>query len=394
MKKLITSESCAFGHPDKIADQISDALLDAYLEQDKNTKAGIEVMVKDNCVILGGEVKTNAIINYDKVVRDTVKEIEFSKEHGFNYQTITIINLIGGQSPEINKAVELSNDIVTAGDQGFMVGFATNETPNYMPLGIHIAKKIVDFVVYVGSTDLWNINKLGNDAKSQVTIEYDDLTGEKRVHTILVSTMHDVDISVEEVRTILVDSIRKNKMLLDEETFSYIDDKTKIVINPAGRWNVGGPISDAGLTGRKIIVDQYGAYCPVGGGAFSGKDASKVDRSAAYLCRYIAKNLVASGIINKCKVELAYMIGVAEPTSINIDSYGQSLDEELLTNIVKNIFPLTPSDIINYFDLKRPIYYKTARYGHFGIDDRPWEKIDKAEEIKSLYNQRLNFVGI
>ncbi len=381
MKKLITSESVAFGHPDKIADQISDAILDAYLQQDENTKAGIEVMVKDNCVVLGGEVKTTAIINYDKVVRDAVKEINFLSEHGFYYKNITIINLIGNQSPEINKAVEISSEIVTAGDQGFMVGYATNETPNYMPLGMHIAKNIIDWVV--------TQDYLGNDAKSQVTMEEDSITGEIRVHTILVSTMHSEFVDIVNVRDFIEKGIKNNTMLLDSNVFSLIDKDTNIIVNPAGKWHVGGPVSDAGLTGRKIIVDQYGAYCPVGGGAFSGKDASKVDRSAAYLCRYIAKNIVASGIVNKCKVELAYMIGVAEPASINIDTFGQTIEEELLLKIVKEIFPLTPSEIIKHFDLKTPIYYNTARYGHFGIDNRAWEKIDKAEELSIVYFENI-----
>jgi S-adenosylmethionine synthetase len=378
MIKLITSESCAFGHPDKIADQISDALLDAFLEKDPNTKAGIEVMVKDNCVVLGGEIKTDANIDYHTVVKKAVKEIGFSKEHGFNEDIITIINLIGKQSPEINKAVELSDDNITAGDQGFMVGYATNETPNYMPLGMYIAKLIVDWVVEQAY--------FGNDAKSQITIEEDTITGKKRIHTILVSTIHSEFVELEIVRDFIEKNILSNSMFLDDKTFNMIDKNTKIVVNPAGRWTVGGPVSDAGLTGRKIIVDQYGAYTPVGGGAFSGKDASKVDRSGAYLCRYIAKNIVKSGITNRCKIELAYMIGIAEPASINIDTYGEG-DEELLLRIIKELFPLTPSEIINHFGLNRPIYYQTARYGHFGLPNRPWEETDLSEKIRHLYTE-------
>ncbi len=374
MKRLITSESVSYGHPDKVSDIISDSILDAFLEQDPKSKVAVETMVKDNTVVLGGEVKSTATIDYNKVVRACVKDIGYTDaEHGFYYKNLTIINLVGEQSPEINKAVEL-DDIVTAGDQGFMTGYATNETPNYMPLGMYIARKLVDFVC--------TIKHLGPDVKTQVTIEESD--SGNRVDNILISTMHTTNLSVDRVREILTLFIRENKMELSQEIFNLIDEDTKIHVNPAGTWNIGGPVSDCGMTGRKIVVDQYGPYCPVGGGSLSSKDPSKIDRSGAYLCRYIAKNIIASGIADKCKVEIAYMIGVAEPASLNIDTFNECNDEKLY-DIVKKIFPMTPQEIIDYFDLTKPIYQKTAKYGHFGNDTMPWEQLDKISEIQSLY---------
>ena len=371
MKRLITSESVSKGHPDKVADQISDAILDAYLEVDPKSKVAVETMVKDNAVILGGEVKSNGQINVDKTIRDVVKSIGYTDAfHGFHYKTLTIINLIGKQSNEINRAVELDTE-VTAGDQGFMTGFATNETPNFMPLGMYISKKIVDHVSKQFG--------LGPDAKSQVTIEESE--SGKRIHTILVSTMHLATIQLSVLRERVRKIITSNDMELSEDIFSLIDENTNIVVNPAGTWNTGGPVSDCGLTGRKIVVDQYGPYCPVGGGAFSGKDSSKCDRSGAYLARYIAKNIVASGIANKCKVEIAYMIGVAKPTSLNIDTFGDFRDDELLSHIIMDIFPMTPQETIDHFKLTRPIFSETAQ-GHFGNPDMSWEKTDLADMIE------------
>jgi len=375
MGRLITSESVACGHPDKVSDQISDAILDALLEQDPHSKVAVETMVKDNTVVLGGEVTTTASINYEKVVKDVVSSIGYNDaNHGFYWKNLTVLNLIGEQSPEINGAVV--GDDLGAGDQGFMVGFASNDTDNKMPLGIHMSKKIVDSVITTGG--------LGPDAKSQVTIEEME-DGSKRVHTILVSTMHNTSLSLEEVREIITKSIKNNQVGLSDSCTSLIDDDTKIIVNPAGSWNVGGPVSDCGLTGRKIVVDQYGPYCPVGGGAFSGKDASKVDRSAAYLARYIAKNIVSAGFANQCKVELAYMIGVAEPASLNIDTFGYS-DDLKLVDVVRKIFPMTPSQIVNHFDLTKPMYLKSAT-GHFGNDELPWEKVDMVEELKNQFEE-------
>jgi len=379
MKRLITSESVSYGHPDKVSDIISDSILDAFLEQDPKSKVAVETMVKDNTVVLGGEVKSTTTIDYNKVVRECVKDIGYTDaEHGFYYKNLTIINLVGEQSSEINRAVDLG-DIVTAGDQGFMTGYATNETPNYMPLGIHISKKLVDFVC--------TIKHLGPDIKTQVTVEETD--NGNRIDSILVSTMHSTILDVESVRRILTLFISENKMELHDSIFSMIDDDTKIHINPAGQWNIGGPVSDCGMTGRKIVADQYGPYCPVGGGSLSSKDPSKIDRSGAYLCRHIAKNIVSSGIANKCKVEIAYMIGVAEPASLNIDTFNEC-DDEKLYDIVKKIFPMTPQEIIDYFDLTKPIYKNTAKYGHYGNDTMPWEQLDKISEIQSLYGVRYS----
>lgn len=362
--KLITSESVSAGHPDKIADQISDAILDELLKQDPNSKVAVETMVKDNVVVLGGEVITSAVIDYESVVKETIKEIGYvMPEHGFYYKNVTIINLIGKQSPEINKAV-ISNEEIGAGDQGFMVGYATNETPNYMPIGMYLTKKLIHIV---------ELNGLGPDAKSQVTME--ETESGNRVHTMLISTMHP-NKSVEWVREKLTNDILQSN-------FMGVDEKTKIVINPAGTWLIGGPVSDCGLTGRKIVVDQYGPYCPIGGGAYSGKDSTKVDRSGAYLARYIAKNIVAAGLANKCKVEIAYMIGVAEPASLNIDTYGHltSEDEVKLTKLVSEKFPMTPRAIIEHFGLKRPIFKNTARFGHYGDSKMSWEALDLVDEL-------------
>jgi S-adenosylmethionine synthetase len=372
--KLITAESVSIGHPDKVADQISDAILDAYLTLDPDAKVAVETLVKDNCVVLGGEISSTHRINYEEVIKNTVKEIGYTNPgHGFYYKNITIINLIGQQSREINNAVlKNSEDSLGAGDQGFMTGYATNETNTYMPIGMYVSKKLVDYV--------YNNIGFGPDIKTQTTIEYDDIT--KRIHTILVSTMHSEDLTLSNVRQIIMKGIKNNDMNLDADIFALIDDRTSIVINPAGSWNVGGPVADCGVTGRKIVVDQYGPYNPVGGGAFSGKDPSKVDRTGAYLARYIAKNIVAAGYTDKCAVEIAYMIGVDKPASLSINTFGQYSDD-WLEGVVCRIFPLTPSQIINHFKLKRPIYLESSR-GHFGNDIMPWEKLDKIEDLKRL----------
>ncbi len=378
MKKYITSESVAKGHPDKIADQISDALLDAYLRLDKETKAGIETMIKDNVVVLGGEIclTDEALrgVNVENIVKDVIRSIGYNKENHLDPDTIKIINLLGKQSPEINGAVVKSDGEIGSGDQGIMFGFATNETDNYMPLDIHLAKYLLNHVVVGGI--------FGPDAKSQVTILEED--GVKSIDTILISTMHSPLVDIDQVRKgltgLITDLLSKN-----DKYSKYLTNNTKIFINPAGTWNIGGPVSDCGLTGRKIVVDQYGANCPVGGGAFSGKDGSKTDRSAAYLARYMAKNIVATGYYSEARVELSYMIGVADPSSIrivvkNINNEELVLDEGI-TSKITSLFPLTPSKIIERFDLKSPIYYSTARYGHFGIDTYTWEQLDVVDKI-------------
>lgn len=375
MNKLITAESVSYGHPDKVADQISDAILDGYLKEDPNSKVAVETLVKDNMVVIGGEVKSSGTIDHDTIIRDVVKDIGYTDaEHGFYYKNITIINLIGKQSPEINGAIEKDSEEIGAGDQGFMTGYATNETETYMPLAMYVSKKLVD---YVTSNPI-----LGPDVKTQTTIELND-DGSKRIHTILISTMHPSTKTVDEIRDILTDSILDNLIGLNPNTFALIDKDTKIVINPAGSWNVGGPVSDCGVTGRKIVVDQYGPYCPVGGGAFSGKDSSKVDRSAAYLARYIAKNVVAAGLAKECKVEIAYMIGIAEPASLSVDTFGGT-DDKKLADVVRTIFPMTPTQIINHFDLTKPIFNDTAKNGHFGNTHLPWEKLDKVADLKDV----------
>ena len=380
MKRLITTESVSIGHPDKVADQISDSILDAYLSVDPNAKVAVETMVKDNCVVLGGEITSTSRIDYEKVVKGIIKDIGYTDpEHGFYYKNVTIINLIGLQSTEINSAVlKNSEDNLGAGDLGIMKGYATNETETYMPIGMYISKKLVDFV--------YNENLLyGPDIKAQTTLEYDD--NFLRVDTLLVSTMHKKHIDVESVREFIVASIKSNSVGLKSSIFNLIDSNTNIIVNPAGSWNIGGPVSDCGVTGRKIVVDQYGPYCAVGGGAFSGKDPSKVDRSGAYLARYIAKNIVASGISDKCSVEIAYMIGVDKPSSININTYGKFSDD-LLVDVVMEHFPTTPSEIIRHFNLKTPIYTQSAKC-HFGNVEMPWEQLNMVEVLNRVLSIKL-----
>lgn len=372
MKRLVTSESVSIGHPDKVADQISDAILDSYLEKDPDSKVAVETMVKDNCVVLGGEVSSIQTISYEDVIKDTIKQIGYiNPDHGFYYNNITVINLIGKQSPEINSAVvKTDKEFLGAGDQGFMTGYATNETDNFMPIGVHISKKLVDY--------FYKIDVLGPDIKSQITMEYSD--NKSRVHSILVSTMHSKIISLDTVRELIKYSIKSNVVGLNEKIFNLIDSNTDIIVNPAGSWNIGGPVSDCGVTGRKIVVDQYGPYNPVGGGAFSGKDPSKVDRSGSYLARYIAKNIVASGIADKCSVEISYIIGVENPSSLNINTFGKCNDGELV-KIIMEKFPLSPSNIIKHFNLKSPIYLESSK-SHFGNDIMPWEKLDMVDVFK------------
>jgi S-adenosylmethionine synthetase len=378
--KLITTECVSFGHPDKVADQISDAILDAYLAQDKDAKIAVETMVKDQIVVLGGEVTSKAVVDIDKVVREAVKEVGFTKEQGFYWEDIKILNLIGKQSPEINRAVVHNDEELGAGDQGFMVGYAINDTPNAMPVGMYVARKLCDYVV--------KVKGLGKDLKTQVTVEEFD-SNVKRIDAILISTMHNLkEYNLEQLTAFLKDSILTNKMGLENNIFGLIDVNTKIFINPAGSWSIGGPVADCGLTGRKIVVDQYGASCTVGGGAFSGKDYSKSDRAGAYLCRYVAKNIVKAGIAHECKVEIAYMIGVAEPVSVNLEMHDSNkqkieISEELKEQIL-NMFPLTPSKIIKKFSMKEPMYFQTAKNGHFGNEIMPWEQTDLAEKLKSI----------
>jgi len=376
MKKIVVSEYVSFGHPDKIADQISDALLDAYLLVDPKTKSGIEVLIKDNVIVLGGEVKSNGIINHKSVVLDVMDTFGFSDKHNLQPENLKIINLIGKQSPEINKGVEQEDGVIGAGDQGFMVGYASNETPNYLPLGVYISKIICQYVSEY-------LKYAGPDAKSQVIVDYSD--GVPVVKHILVSTMHRK--SLEEIRKVVKRSIIYNEVGLNINIFEkFIKDNNDLIIdvNPCGSWEIGGPVADCGVTGRKIVVDQYGGYCNVGGGAFSGKDSSKVDRSGAYMARYIAKNVVASGFANTCKITLSYVIGVPEPSSINIETEPK-FNTDIIENFIRKEIDLTPKGIIERFELTNPIYYKTARYGHFGNKSYTWEKLNLVDSIKKEF---------
>lgn len=385
-KKTITSEYVSYGHPDKIADQISDAILDAYLEKDKNCRTGIEVMVKDNVVVLGGEVNSTATINYDEIVRNVFKNLPFSKEHHLAPNEIKIINLIGKQSTEIHNGVDKGKGIIGAGDQGFMVGYASNETYTYMPLGHYLAKKICQYIASL--TPLY-----GPDTKSQVTVEYDK-NNNAAVKYILVSTMHQNNLN--NCRNDIEKYIRNNEINLPKEIFNkYIKNNKEltIVVNPCGEWRIGGPVSDCGVTGRKIVVDAYGGYCNVGGGCQSSKDFSKVDRSAAYMCRYLAKNIVATGICNTAKVELSYAIGVPNPCAINIElDINNNKSDKIITWIKGNV-DLTPHGIIERFEGFYPRYYNTAKNGHYGYNVNgneeleklyPWEKIDIATPLQEI----------
>ena len=378
-KKVITSEFVSYGHPDKIADQISDAILDAFLIFDTNVRTGIEVMVKDNVVVLGGEVNSKAHVDYDNIVRSVFSKLNFPKSHHLNPENIKIINLIGQQSPEIHNGVDRGEDVIGAGDQGFVVGFATNETPEFMPLGYYIAKKICQYVSSGIGEDF------GPDVKSQVVVEYDDDNNSSVIKSILVSSMHQC--SIDDARRIIRNAILNNWCGIDEKIFNkYIDGRIDITINPCGTWNIGGPISDCGVTGRKIVVDQYGGYCNVGGGAFSGKDMTKVDRSAAYMARYLAKNIVANGVADTAKVEIAYMIGVPEPVALNIELNRNEDKINAIKEFILSNVDITPSGIMKRFKHEVPRYEYVSAHGHFGdtLNDRlvyPWEITDLKIDI-------------
>ncbi len=394
MKRTIISEYVGLGHPDKVADQISDALLDAFLSKDPDTRAGIEVMIKDNIVVLGGEVKSKAQIDYEDVVRMTIDGIDYPANHHLSGGDIKVINLIGKQSPEISRSVDQENGIIGAGDQGFCVGFASNETEDFMPLGVYLARHICNCGTSIGH------NILGPDIKSQVVVTYDE-NNNAHVDSILVSTMHQC--SLEECRTIVRDYIIGNRMGIDKTLHQrhVIDDNPEITINPAGEWHIGGSISDCGITNRKIVVDQYGGYAPVGGGGLSGKDMSKVDRSATYMCRYLAKNIVAAGLSDTAKVELAYMIGVPQPCAINIClNRNHEIADSLVQWIRENI-DLSPKGIMQLFDGGLPRYNIVTQCGHFGVTDNqqakggdnnyfPWEKTYLSAILKDNFIDSRN----
>lgn len=382
--KLVTSEFVSYGHPDKIADQIADAILDAYLAVDKNVRTGIEVMVKDNIVVLGGEINSTATISYDTVVRKVFENLNFPINHHLTPSEIKIINLIGKQSQEIHSGVD-KEDSIGAGDQGFMVGYASNETSVYMPLGHYMAKTICN---YVANREAW-----GPDTKSQVIVEYDKNNKAVNIHSILVSTMHQC--SLEYVREGVELAIRNNSVGIDEDIYdAFIKNKNvKIDVNPCGSWQTGGPVSDCGITGRKLVVDSYGGYANVGGGNYSGKDFSKVDRSAAYMARYLAKNIVASGFSDTAKVTLSYMIGVAEPCSVEIEVNRNEDKVHLLKKWLSKNVDLTPKGIIDKLGGNYPQFYYTSRNGHYGFDKslpyinkatRKWENLDLVEDLKQF----------
>ena len=384
--KVFTSESVSEGHPDKLCDQVSDAVLDAALKDDPKARVACETMVKSEegslgVVILGGEITTTANIDYENIVRKTVKEIGYdTKELGFDYKTVEFINKIGLQSVDIAQGVDRQSDEDQgAGDQGLMFGYANNETDVLMPAPITYSHRLVHKLAQLRKEN--DVKWLRPDAKSQVTFKYES----GKVHsidTIVLSTQHSPDVSQKEIQDYIKESVIEKVLPLQ-----YLTKETVIHVNPTGSFEIGGPVGDCGLTGRKIIVDTYGGMARHGGGAFSGKDPSKVDRSAAYAARYVAKNIVAAGLANKCEIQVSYAIGVAKPTSISIDTFGTAkIDETKIVHIINEVFDLRPWGIISMLNLLNPIYRDTASYGHFGRDDLnlSWEKTDKVNIIKSL----------
>ena len=394
-KLLFTSESVTEGHPDKMCDAISDAILDALMEQDPMSRVACETASCTGFVLVTGEITTEAYVDIQKIVRETVKEIGYDKsEYGFDGNTCAVMVAIDEQSPDIAMGVDKSLeakkeaaennmseeelDAIGAGDQGMMFGYATNETEEYMPYPIYLAHKLTRQLTKVRKDG--TLPYLRPDGKSQVSVQYDEAGKPIRLEAVVLSTQHDPDVTQEQIhediKKYVFDPILPGEML---------DEDTKYFINPTGRFVIGGPHGDAGLTGRKIIVDTYGGYARHGGGAFSGKDCTKVDRSAAYAARYVAKNIVAAGLADKCEIQLSYAIGVAHPTSIRVDTFGTGkLSNAKLVEIIRDNFDLRPAGIIKMLDLRRPIYKQTAAYGHFGRNDLdlPWEKLDKADDLK------------
>ncbi|MCL2479334.1 MAG: methionine adenosyltransferase [Treponema sp.] len=384
MKKRIffTSESVGEGHPDKLCDQVSDAILDACLRDDPQSRVACETFASTSLVLVGGEITTSTFVDFQKVVREVVKDIGYTNPaYGLDYQSMAVLDMIHNQSPDIDQGISGTGlkkfkGQQGAGDQGMMFGFACSETKELMPLPITLAHKLLKHAAKLrkDSTISW----LRPDSKSQVTVEYE---GHKpvRIDTVVIAHQHDPDVSYKEIESGIIEQIIKPVL----EPTGLLDKKTKYFVNMTGRFVIGGPAGDAGLTGRKIIADSYGGMGRHGGGAFSGKDPTKVDRSAAYAARYVAKNVVAAGLAERCEIQLAYAIGVPFPVSVMVDTFGTAkVDECLIEEAIKNIFDLTPSGIIKTFDLRRPIYRKTASYGHFGRAEFPWEKTDRVEALK------------
>ncbi|MDT3959991.1 methionine adenosyltransferase [Staphylococcus kloosii] len=393
-RRLFTSESVTEGHPDKIADQVSDAILDEILKDDPNARVACETTVTTGMALISGEISTTTYVDIPKVVRETIKNIGYTRaKYGYDSQTMAVLTAIDEQSADIaqgvDTALEYRNDIseeeieaTGAGDQGLMFGYATKETDTYMPLPIFLSHQLAKRLSDVRKDDI--IKYLRPDGKVQVTVEYDENDQPHRIDTIVVSTQHADDIALSQIQ----DDIKEH-VIYPTVPKALLDEKTKFYINPTGRFVIGGPQGDAGLTGRKIIVDTYGGYARHGGGCFSGKDPTKVDRSAAYAARYVAKNIVAADLADKCEVQLAYAIGVAEPVSISIDTFGTGkVSESELVEAVRTHFDLRPAGIIKMLDLKQPIYKQTAAYGHFGRTDvlLPWEKLDKVNVLKDAVN--------
>ena len=391
-RRLFTSESETKGHPDKICDQISDAVLDALMEQDPMSRVACETSITTGLVLVMGEITTNAYVDIQKIVRETIREIGYDRaKYGFDCDTCGVITAIDEQSSDIamgvDKALEAKEHLMSeddieaigAGDQGMMFGFATNETPEYMPYPIALAHKLARKLTEVRKNG--TLPYLRPDGKTQVTVEYDENDKPVRLDAVVLSTQHGEEVSQEQIHA----DVKKH--IFDEVLpQELIDENTKFFINPTGRFVIGGPNGDSGLTGRKIIVDTYGGYARHGGGAFSGKDCTKVDRSAAYAARYVAKNIVAAGLADKCEIQLSYAIGVARPTSIMVDTFGTGkLSDEKLVEIIRENFDLRPAGIIRMLDLRRPIYKQTAAYGHFGRTDLdlPWEKLDRVDALKA-----------
>ena len=364
---FFTSESVTEGHPDKLCDTISDRILDEYLKQDENSRVAVETFASKNTIVIAGQVTSNGNVDIEKVARDVIKNVGYDNEDtDIDYRTCKVEVNITKQSADIALGV----DVGGAGDQGIMFGYACDETENYMPYAIYMAHELAKRLTKVRKENI--ISYLRPDGKTQVTVEYED-DKPKRIETILISTQHKAEVDTETLKKDIIDKVIK-AVVPDE----MIDDNTKIYINPTGRFVIGGPLGDTGLTGRKIIVDTYGGYSRHGGGAFSGKDASKVDRSATYMLRHIAKNIVANKLASKCEIEVSYAIGMKEPLSICVNTFGTgSISEDKICDIIKNNFDLTPDGIIKYLDLKKPIYSNTTNYGHFGKDELTWERIIK-----------------